>query len=265
LGALSNVTGVMKVAVCVKHVPTGPLRLDAKGQLLRSGPADMNEADRNAVEEALRVKDSHGGEVVVVSMGSLQAVESLRTALAMGADRALLVSDPDAAGSDLVATSRVLAMALVRENADLVVFGQQASDGVGGVVWQAVAERLRLPFVSQVTRLKIDGAIGRVTRQTEFGDDVIELTLPAVVSVSDAINEPRYASLKGKLAAKKKPLEVLTLAEVGVAAAEAGEAGSKTVVLAIAEPPARAHSIKVEDDGNAATVILDYLVERQLA
>jgi electron transfer flavoprotein beta subunit len=164
----------------------------------------------------------------------------------------------------LVATSRVLAKALERENADLVLFGQQSRDGVGGVVWQAVAERLRLPFVSQVTDLAIDGTTVRVTRQTEFGDDVVEVALPAVVSVSDAINEPRYASLKGKMAAKKKPLEVLALADIGIGAGEAGEAGSKTVVLTVAEPPARANSIKVEDDGDAARVIFDYLVHRQL-
>jgi electron transfer flavoprotein beta subunit len=255
----------MKIAVCVKHVPDGRLRLDDSGkQLARNVPGDINDADTNAIEEALRVKASHDGEVVVISMGPAAAADSLRTALAMGADRAVLVSDPAAAGSDLIATSKVLAKALERENADLVLFGQQASDGVGGAVWQAVAERLSLPFVSQVTTLVVDGTIVRASRQTEFGDDAVEVALPVVVSVSDAINEPRYASLKGKMAAKKKPLETLALADIGIAADDAGATGSRTVVLSVGEPPARANSIKVEDDGDAARTILDYLVENQL-
>jgi electron transfer flavoprotein beta subunit len=255
----------MKIAVCVKHVPDGRLRLDAQGkQLIRSGSGDINDADMNAIEEALRVKERHGGEVVVVSLGPEHAADSLRSALAMGADRAVLVSDAAAAGSDLAATSKVLAKALERETPDLVLFGQQARDGVGGVVWQAVAERLRLPFVSQVTSLDVDNANVRASRQTEFGDDMVDVALPVLVSVSDAINEPRYASLKGKMAAKKKPLEVVALADIGVSAADVGESGSKTVVLSAADPPPRANSTKVEDNGDAAQVILDYLIEKQL-
>jgi electron transfer flavoprotein beta subunit len=125
----------MKILVCVKHVPDGRLRFDTTGkQLDRGGPGDLNNADDNAVEEALRVRDTVGGEVVVVSMGPEPAAESLRTTLAMGADRAVLVSDVGIVGSDLVATSRVLAKVLDREDADLVLFGQQARDGVGGAV-----------------------------------------------------------------------------------------------------------------------------------
>ena len=254
----------MKVAVCVKHVPSGRLRLE-DNRLVRDVPGEINDADKHAVEEALRIKEAHGGEVVVVTMGPAAGAESLRTALAMGADRAVHVSDPAAAGSDLVATSAVLGHVLRREQADLVLFGQQTSDGVGGVVWPAVAERLGLPFVSQVTRLEVDGERLRAGRQTESGDDVVESPLPAVVSVSDAINEPRYASLKGQMAAKKKPLEVLTLADVGLSPSDAGEPGSRTVVLAVGAPPARAGARTVTDEGDAARVILDYLVERELA
>jgi electron transfer flavoprotein beta subunit len=255
----------MKVAVCVKHVPVGQLRIDpVSGRLDRSGPGELNDVDRNAIEEGLRLKEALDGEVVVVSSGPEAAVESLRTALGMGADRAVLVSDPAASGSDLVATSAILAKALERVAADLVLFGQQTSDGGGAVLWAAVADRLRLPCVSQAAELTVvDGAV-RVRRETEFGDDVIEAPLPALVAVSDAINEPRYTSLKGMMGAKRKPLEVVALAELGLDAADAGDAGSKTQVLGLAAPVPRANSVTVEDDGNAAQVICDFLVEKQL-
>jgi electron transfer flavoprotein beta subunit len=255
----------MKIAVCVKHVPVGRLSIGPDSlRLDRSGPGELNDVDRNAIEEALGLKDDAGDEVVIVSMGPESATESLRTALAMGADRAVLVSDPAVAGSDLVATSRVLAAVLVREGADLVLFGQQTSDGGGAVLWAAVAERLRIPFVSQAGELTVDGETVRVVRETEFGNDVIEARVPALVAVSDAINEPRYTSLKGMMGAKKKPLEVLTLADLGLDAADVGDAGSGTRVLALSAPPTRANSMTVEDDGNAARVICDFLVEQQL-
>ena len=255
----------MKIAVCVKHVPEGAVRIDpASKRLDRSGEGAMNRFDANAVEEALRLKGESDTEVVVVSMGPERATDSLRKALAMGADRAVLVSDEAAAGSDLVATSRVLAAALEREGADLVLFGQQASDADGAVLWAAVAERLRLPVVSQASELSVGEGTLRVKRQTEFGYDVIEAPLPAVVAVSDAINEPRYPSLKGIMGAKRKPQDVLTLADLGVDASAAGDAGSRTTVLALAEPPARGDARKIEGDADAAEAIVEYLAEKRL-
>ena len=209
----------MKIAVCVKQVPdaTATRRIDpATKRLDRAGEGALNATDVNAVEEALRIKEARGGEVVVVSVGPEKAMESLRKALAMGADRAVLVTDAAAAGSDLVATSYVLAKALEREDADLVLFGQQSSDADGAVLWAAVAERLRRPMVSQVAALTVEDAAVVGKRQTEFGYDVIRAPLPAVVAVSDAINEPRYPSLKGIMSAKSKPQETLSLADVGV-------------------------------------------------
>src|SRR5262249_25148221 len=213
----------MKIAVCVKHVPEGTARIDAASKRLdRSGEGALNRFDANAVEEALRLKRDGDAEVVVVSMGPERAADSLRKALAMGADRAVLVSDAAAVGSDLVATSRVLAGALARESADLVLFGQQASDADGAVLWDAVAERRRRPVVSQAAEVSLADGKVRVKRQTEFGYDVMEAPLPAVVAVSDAINEPRYPSLKGIMGAKKKPFETLTVSDTGVDAGEAG-------------------------------------------
>jgi electron transfer flavoprotein beta subunit len=257
----------MKIAVCVKQVPEGASRrIDPSTKRLdRSGEGALNAFDANAVEEALRLRDAvSAGEVVVVSIGPEKAIDAIRKTLAMGADRSVLVTDDALAGSDLVATSHVLARALEREQPDLVLFGQYAGDSEGAVLWAAVAERLRRPLISQAAELRVeDGAVvGR--RQTEFGYDVIRAPLPAVVAVSDAINEPRYPSLKGIMGAKKKPQQQVSLDELGVDAAEAGAAGSRTAVLAVGDPPPRGDSQRIEDDGNAAQRIVAYLEEKRL-
>ena len=257
----------MKIAVCVKQVPDAAVhkRLDpATNRLDRSAEGALNATDVNAVEEALRLRDAHEGEVVVVSLGPEKAMESLRKALAMGADRAMLVSDAAAAGSDLVATSYALAKTLEREEADLVLFGQQSSDGDGAVLWAAVADRLRRPMVSQVADLTLEGGTLKGKRQTEFGYDVISVPLPAVVAVSDAINEPRYPSLKGIMGAKSKPQEVVSLADVGIEPDRVGEAGSRTTVRAVAPPPPKSGQVRIEDDGSAAEKIVEYLAEKRL-
>jgi electron transfer flavoprotein beta subunit len=257
----------VKIAVCVKQVPdaTSHKRLDAATHRLdRTGEGVLNPTDVNAVEEALRLKDAHGGEVVVVSLGPEKAMESLRKALAMGADRALLVSDDAAAGSDLLATSRALAAALEREEADLVLFGQQSSDADGAVLWAAISDRLRRPMVSQVAELTVDGGELTGKRQTEFGYDVIAAPLPAVVAVSDAINEPRYPSLKGIMGAKSKPQETVSLGDLGVEASAVGEAGSGTIVRSSAAPPPKSGQVRIEDDGSAAEKIVEYLAEKRL-
>ena len=257
----------MKIAVCVKQVPDATVhkRIDpATKRLDRSGEAALNPTDLNAVEEALRLKEGHGGEVVLVSLGPDKAVDALRKALAMGADRAVLVSDERAAGSDLLGTARALAGALEREAADLVLFGQASGDGDGAVLWSAVADRLRRPVISQVASLTADAGSVTGKRQTEHGYDVISAPLPAVVAVSDAINEPRYPSLKGIMGAKTKPQETLSLADVGVDEGSAGEAGAKTTVLDLGPPPSRGGQVKFDDDGTAAQKILDLVVERKL-
>ena len=256
----------MKLAVCVKAVPEAK-RLDPVTKRLdRSGEGTLNAFDANAVEEALRLKDAGGGEaeIVAVSIGPPNAADAIRKALAMGADRAVLVSDPDAAGSDLVATSAILAAALEREGADLVLFGQQAGDSDGAVLWAAVAERLRRPVISQVAELTLGDGTITGKRQTEFGYDVIEAPLPAVVAVSDAINEPRYPSLKGIMGAKKKPQDLIALGELGLDGGRTGDAGSRTEVLALNPPPARGDSRRIEDDGSAPEKIVEFLVEKRL-
>jgi electron transfer flavoprotein beta subunit len=255
----------MRIAVCVKHVPSGRLRVEPDSKRLdRSGPGELNRADKNAVEEAIRLKErSPGTEVVAVSMGPKPAVESLRTVLALGADRAVLVSDPAAEGSDLLGTARILAAVLDREAADLVLFGQQSGDGLGGVLIAAIADLMRRPYVSQAAELVVGDQV-QVTRQTEFGDEVIDVPLPALVSVTDSINEPRYTSLKGVMAAKKKPLETVALSDIGLDATAAGQAGARTVVLELGVPPARDSCARVDDESVAAQAVVEFLADRQL-
>ena len=257
----------MKIAVCAKYVPEAAAnaRIDPQSKRLdRSGEGTLNQFDVHAVEEALKLKEAEGeAEVVIVSLGPERALEAMRKALAMGADRVVLVSDEGAAGSDLVATSRVLAAALEREEPDLVLFGQQANDSDGAVLWAAVADRLQRPLVSQVAELTRENGQVRGKRQTEYGYDVIEAPLPAVIAVSDAINEPRYPSLKGIMGAKKKPQETISLSDLGVDAGEAGEAGSHTEVYALGDPPARGDTQKIEDDGTGAEKILAFLQEKK--
>jgi electron transfer flavoprotein beta subunit len=258
----------VKLAVCVKEVPEasartridpGTLRLD------RSGAAALNPFDAHALEEALLIRERTGeGEVVAIMVAPPRASDSLRKALAIGADRAVHVADDALAGSDLVATARALAKAVEREQPDLVLLGQQGADSDGAVLWSALAELLRLPVVSQAASLELGDGKVTVKRQTEYGYDVIEAPLPAVVAVSDAINEPRYPSLKGIMGAKKKPFETVAGADLGVGADEVGEPGSRTVVLALADPPSRGETVRIEDDGSAAERIVEYLAERKL-
>ena len=253
----------------MKEVPdaSASKRLDPQTfRLDRGGAAALNEFDTHALEEGLRLKDGgRADEVVALLVGPARAADSLRKALAMGADRSIQISDDAMGGSDLVATSRVLANALERESADLILFGQQASDSDGAVLWAAVADRLQLPMISQAASLELNEGKAKVKRQTEYGYDVIEAPLPCVVAVSDAINEPRYPALKGIMGAKKKPQETLTLADLGLSADEVGESGSRTEVYALGEPPQRGESRKIEDDGgDAADQIVAYLLEKKL-
>jgi electron transfer flavoprotein beta subunit len=255
----------LKIAVCVKEVPdaTAAKRIDPGTKRLdRSGEQTLNAYDSHAIEEALRLKEGPAGadsEVTAICMGPETAMRSLHKALSLGADRAVLVSDPALAGADITLTSRVLAAAIAREPFDLVLLGQQAGDSESYVMAAAVADHLRRPLVTQVASLALEGSAIRAKRQTETGYDVIEAPLPAVLSVSDAINEPRYPSLKAIMGAKKKPQETLSAADLGIT----GEA--RTEVLELSPPPAKAGGLRIEDEGgSSAEEILAFLVERKV-
>lgn len=261
----------MKIVVCAKDVPPNPVRstLDPETlRLVRGGANGLNGADKQALEVALRLRDAAPGEVEVVllSLGPAQAVASLREGMAMGADRSVLVSDGAAAGSDLVATGRVLARALESETPDLVLVGAQSSDGNGAMLWATIGERLDWPVVSQVSELGLVGDAVRLRRQTEDGYEVVETSLPAIVAVSNGAAEPRYPLLKGMIAAKTKACDVLCLADLGLDAADAGIAGSRTTVLSARPAPQRKtpELIPGDDPVTAANVLLERLVAKGL-
>jgi electron transfer flavoprotein beta subunit len=251
----------MKIVACVKAVPdaVSGRRIDAaNGRLDRGGELAISDFDLHPVEEGLRLRDGAGGELVVISLGPAAAGDALRKTLAMGADRSVLVSDGAFEGADLITTAHALAAAIGRESADLVLFGQQSSDGDGACLWAAVAELLRRPVISQVAELAVEAGAVVGRRQTEFGYERIRASLPAVVGVSDSINEPRYPSLKGIMGAKSKPQETLGAADVG------GVSAACTSVLAVSPPPPRADRRVIEDAAKAPEEIVGFLVERRL-
>ncbi|HEY1818704.1 MAG TPA: electron transfer flavoprotein subunit beta/FixA family protein, partial [Trebonia sp.] len=208
----------MNIVVCVKQVPDTAVERTLKpgeGTLDRASLDGLiNELDEYAIEEGLKIAEAHGGEVTILSMGPAKAAESVRKALSMGAGRAVHVLDDGLAGSDALATSLVLAEALRRVGFDLVILGSESTDARTGVVPAMLAERLGVPQLTLASRVEVDGAVVRIRRVTDEGYAVVTGSLPAVVSVVEKINEPRYPTFKGIMAAKKKPVTTLTLAEL---------------------------------------------------
>lgn len=260
----------MNIAVCVKDVPSAATRrrLDpATKRLDRSGDSELNPFDVHALEEALRIREAgvEVSEIVAVCMGPETAQRAVTKALALGADRAVLVSDDALAGSDIAGTAHVLATVVAKQDADLVILGQQAADADCYVMAAAVADHLRRPLVTQVAELRIDGGTLHAKRQAEHGYDVIEAPLPAVISVSDAINTPRLPSIKAIMGAKKKPLEKLTAADAGVDGSRVGEAGARTQVRSVSQPPPKQAGLTIEDaGGDAADKVVSVLAEKGL-
>ena len=245
----------LTIAVCVKLVPVAT-RLDpGTGRLDRSGAHHINAVDEHAVEAALALRDSEvGGEVVVVSVAPGGLADSLRPALAMGADRAVLVSSPQLEGADLLGTSSALATALSSIYPDLVVFGSWSGDGNGAMLWAAVGERLGLPVVSRAMDYALHDRRLTVTRQIEQGSEVVEVGLPAIIALSGEVNVPRYPSFRDVVAAKKKPIDQVAPALDGLAAG--------TTVISWELAPARTGGIVIEDDGHAHERLLEFLIER---
>src|SRR6266702_4051341 len=224
----------MNIVVCVKQVPDTAVErtLTGEGTLDRASLDGLiNELDEYAIEEGLKLAEAHGGEVTILSMGPGKAADSIRKALSMGADRAVHVVDGGLAGSDALGTSLALSEALKAVGFDLVICGSESTDARTGVVPAMLAERLGVPQLSYANKVQIDGNSITINRLADYGYDTVEASLPAVVSVVEKINEPRYPSFKGIMAAKKKPVQTLTLAHTGVDAAQVGLANAASEVL----------------------------------
>jgi electron transfer flavoprotein beta subunit len=257
----------VNIVVCAKQVvdTEAEKRLDLNSwRLDRSVDSILNPYDEYAVEEALLLQEAHGGEVTVVCMGPEQAEEAIRKALAMGADGAVLVSDDALAGSDVQGTAYALAEALKTIQFDLVIFGNRSTDGETGCVPAAVAELLGLPLLSSLSKVETDGSTLTAHRETETGYVAYECPLPAVISVIKGINEPRYPTMKGILGAKRKPVDAKDAAALGLDPSRIGLAGAKTTVTTARVAEARKAGVKIEDDGNGAKQLVDFLTSEKL-
>jgi electron transfer flavoprotein beta subunit len=257
----------MNIVVLVKQVPDSSaeraLRSDDNTVDRGSASNVINEMDEYAIEEALRVQEAHGGEVTVLTMGPEGASESIRKALSMGPDRAVHVLDEALHGSCALSTSKVLAAALGRLGADLVLCGAESTDGRVQVMAHMLAERLGIAALTGARKLTVDGASLTIERQTDEGFEVVAAQVPAVVSVWDTINEPRYPSFKGIMAAKKKPVQTLSLADLGIAAGEVGAGGASSVVVEHRRRPPRAGGLKVTDEGAGGVQLVEFLASEK--
>lgn len=253
----------MKVVVCVKQIPDpadpGAIDPDTK-QLKRDVKLILDESDSYGVEMALQLVDGDG-EVVLVSMAPNNEVNGLRTALAMGADSAILVSDDALAGTDALGTAKVLAAAIQRAEPDLVLAATESSDGYTGTVPEMVAELMGLPSVTFAKEVAVaDGSVA-VKRQTEAGYDDVTCPLPCLVSVTAGVVEPRYPSFKGIMAAKSKPVDEVGIGDLGIDAGSVGWAGGGQDIVSIEPAPAREAGEVIEDEGDAFEKIVSFLEE----
>ena len=253
----------MNIAVCVKHIPDPNLPGEMDGdRLKRSGVQGvLDPGDEFGVEAGLQLKEASGGEVTLVSMGPTEAQEAVKRGLSMGADKGLVVSDDQLQGSDALVTARVLAEAIKRGSYDLVIAGVESTDGYTGTMASTLAEFLGLPQITFAKSIEATGDAIKINRQTADGYHVIECPLPALITVTAGVNEPRYASFKGIMAAKKKPLEQLSLGDLGLSGDDV--AIKQSVVNQSAAEERKAGEV-IQDDGTAAARIADFLAEAKV-
>jgi electron transfer flavoprotein beta subunit len=258
----------MNIVVLVKQVPDSgtPRSLDPADNTVARAAADnvINEIDEYAIEEALQVRDREGGEVTVLTVGPESATDAIRKALSMGADKAVHVVDDAIHGSCAVQTSAILAAALQQLDYDLVLMGATSTDGQVAVMPALLSERLGIPQVSGARKLTVADGKVQVERQTDGGFWALEAPLPAIVSTWDTINEPRYPSFKGIMAAKKKPVEKKSLADLGIDPSTVGLASATSQVLDFAGRPPKGEGVKVTDEGDGAQKLVDYLASQKI-
>jgi electron transfer flavoprotein beta subunit len=262
----------LKICVLVKEVPDAAVekRMDPSTKRLdRSGEKNLNPFDTHAIEAAMQVKEGGAAdvdEIVAVTMGPESAVRALHKAVSLGADRSVHLTDPALENSDVVATGYALAQVLKSESPDLVLLGQQSDDGECYTIGAVVADYLQMPSLTQVIKMDVAGDTLTCERQAEYGYDTVDVQLPAVISVGDAINEPRYPSLKAIMGAKKKQLDTKSTGDAEIDTSRVGTDGSRTQVLAINPPPAKQAGEIIEDEDTDDTVqrIVSWLEERKL-
>jgi electron transfer flavoprotein beta subunit len=260
----------MKIFVCIKQVPdpnTTVSKLDPNTRrLVRSGVSlVLDPGDETTISAAIKLRDTLGNsELVALSMGPTTAQEALRRALAMGADRAILVTDPALAGSDALSTARVLAATIKKEAADMVFCSTESTDGYTGMVPGAIAEFLGVPQLTFAREIQVEGSKAVIKRVVPTGYKVVESPLPAVVTMASGAAEAIYPTMKGIMGAKKKPFSQLSLKDLSIDASQVGEAGARERVLTIGQAEARAVGQIIKDDGNAAQYIADFLQRYQL-
>jgi len=258
----------VNIVVCVKQVPDTAVERTLRpedGTLDRVTPDGLiNELCEYAIEEGLRIAEAHGGEVTILSMGPAKALESVRKALSMGADKAVHVVDDALAGSDALATSYAMAKVLETTGFDLVICGAESTDARTGVLPAMLAERLGVAQLTLAGKVDIDGAVATIRRVSDDGYEVVTASLPAVVSVVEKINEPRYPSFKGIMAAKNKPLEQLTVADLGLSGDQVGVVGARQEVLSVEPAEARKAGEVVVDEGDGHLRVVGFLEELKL-
>ncbi|WP_322760725.1 electron transfer flavoprotein subunit beta/FixA family protein [Frankia sp. Cr2] len=260
----------MNIVVTVKQVPDtwAEKKLDPSTRTTDRKSVDnvMNEMDEYGVEEALKIKEAHGGEVTVVTMGPAKALETVRKALSMGADKAVHITDEALAGSDALQTSAALAKVISTLSPDIVITATEASDARGGVLGALLAERLGFPQLTQARKVTVDPGAGtvRIERLADNGYFLVEASTPVVVGVVEKINQPRYPSFKGIMAAKKKPLATLSVADAGLDAGTVGLANAASTVLDAQAAPPRQNGTIVKDEGDGGTRAAEFLAAQKL-
>ncbi len=253
----------MNIVVCVKHIPDPNLPPEMDGDTLKREGVQgvLDPGDEFGVEAALQLKEAHGGEVTLVSMGPSQAMEAIRRGLSMGADKGVLITDDALKGSDALVTARVLAAAIGKQEYDLVIAAVESTDGYSGTMASTLAEFLGLPQVTFVKTIEGSNGSIKVDRQTEDGYHVVECPLPALISVTAGVNEPRYASFKGIMAAKKKPVDELSVGDLGLGG---DDVAVKQSVANMTPAEERKAGEVIEDDGSGAARIADFLKEAKV-
>jgi electron transfer flavoprotein beta subunit len=255
----------LNVFVCGKVIPASTVTIEINAdnnRMVRKGvPHELDPMAASAVEEGLRLTEKHGGAVVLVTMGTTDATIGIRNALAMGVASAIHILDDAVAGSDTLATAKLLAAAIKKQPFDLVICATESGDSYSGIVHGQIAQLLAIPPLTFAKEITVDGDKISIKRQSESGYDVVESTLPALVACSSGINEPRYPQLKGIMAAKKKEIKVYTAADLGLAADQVGEKGAREKVLTIGRPPKREAGKTVTDEGEGGKQIADFLAE----